>query len=113
MYLSMQTIEAILRLASPFIRRTGTESSFTLLLSVQEGVACRFAASTWTDQILSPLAPELISEIGWKTIEHSSRRQVVVRCSVPNSEALVANAEIDRGFGFEPLLVIASTQEPG
>lgn len=109
----MQLIEAILRLPSPYIRHTGGGSSFALILTVQEGLACRFAASTWTDQILAGVARDLVREVGWKVVEHASRRQVVLRCTVPKDDAGLATAEIDFGTGYVALPVVMSAPPEG
>lgn len=99
MHLRMKTAEAILKLPSPFIRRRAGFAEFSLVLSLREGAACRFSASTWSDQMLTALAKDLLAEVGWKTVEHAARRQVVVKCRVPETRD-AAIAEIDCGDGF-------------
>lgn len=95
MPLSQSTIAQILETASPHIRRDPAGPSFTLVCTVEEGIACRFASSNWADQSLAPLAFQIIDDLGWKTVEHASRRQILVRCTQDH-------CEWDRGDGFEP-----------
>ena len=106
MHLSRPTIAAILETASRHIRRDLSGASFTLLCTVEEGSACRFASSDWADQALAPLTLRIVDEIGWKAIEHSARRQVVVRCTVPAGDPARARCECDRGDGFVSLEVV-------
>jgi hypothetical protein len=105
MHLAQTTIARILETASRHIRRDLTGASFTVLCTVEEGAACRFASSDWADQSLAPLALPIVDEIGWKAIENAARRQVVVRCTVPMGAAARAHCEFDRGDGFVPLEV--------
>jgi hypothetical protein len=108
MHLTQATIASILETASRHIRRDLSGASFTLLCTVEEGPACRFASSDWSDQALAPVALRIVDEIGWKAIEHAARRQVVVRCTVPMSDPARARCECDRGDGFAPLEVTES-----
>jgi hypothetical protein len=85
-------------------RRPG-ETAFTLICTVEEGMACRFAAGPWDDAWLELLIPALITELGWKNIEHSARREVVIRCTAPGNDPARAICEIDRGAGFAPLAI--------
>ncbi len=105
MYLSVQSITRILRLASAHVKREAQPSAFSLLCTVEYGPACRFTSSDWTDSTLAPLCDALIDEIGWKVIEHSARREVLIRCTVPQSLAEQAQCTIDRGNGPQPLPV--------
>jgi hypothetical protein len=75
-------------------------TAFSLICTVEEGAACRFGPSGWNDPALAPLAQGIIDDLGWKIVEHSPRRQCVVRC-FPAEE----RCEIDRGQGFVPLPV--------
>jgi hypothetical protein len=106
MHLSQTTIAAILDTGSRHIRRDLAVASFTFLCTVEEGCACRFATSDWSEQALMPLALRIVDEIGWKVVEYSARRQVVVRCTVPLADPARARCECDRGDGFVPLEVI-------
>jgi hypothetical protein len=105
MHLTSSTIARILETASRHIRRDLSAASFTFLCTVEEGAACRFASSDWSDQTLAPLALRIVDEIGWKAIEHAVRRQVVVRCTVPLADPAKARCDCDRGDGFVPLEV--------
>ncbi len=105
MKMSPKTIEAILQTASPWIHRNASEASFSIVCTVEEGTACRFSQAQWGDKTLDELAPVIIAQIGWKRIEHSAQRQVVLRCSVPGRDAARAKCEIDRGDGFVPVPV--------
>jgi hypothetical protein len=105
MHLTRPTIAAILDTASRHIRRDLSGASFTILCTIEEGVACRFASSDWADQALAPFALRIVDEIGWKAIEHAARRQVVIRCTVPTANPARARCECDRGDGFFPLEV--------
>jgi len=105
MHLTHTTITRILETASRHIRRDISGASFTILCTVEEGPACRFASADWADQALAPLALRIMDEIGWKAIEHAARRQVVVRCAVPLADPANAHCECDRGDGFALLEV--------
>lgn len=100
MKLTAKTLNAILQTASPWIRRDGSSASFTIVCTVDEGLACRFSQSDWGDKTLESLAPVIVWELGWKRIEHSAQRQIVVRCSVPDRDPDRAMCEVDRGDGF-------------
>ena len=102
MHLSRATIGRILETSSPHIRRDSTGLSFILLCTVEEGLAVRFASSGWPNQTFAPLATQIVDELGWKAIEHSAHRQVVVRCSMPSADGAQACCECDRGDGFQP-----------
>jgi hypothetical protein len=103
MRLLNRTIVAILGTGSPYVRRSATGTSFALVATVHEGMAVRFAASAWSDQMLAGMASELIVGIGWNRIDQAANRQVVVRCHVPEGNAGAATADIDFGDGFVPL----------
>jgi len=103
LHLSRATIAQILATGSPHIRRDFAGASFTLLCTVEEGAACRFTSSDWADQSLAPLALGIIEDLGWNAVEHSASRQVVVRCTVLDSDPAKARCECDRGGGFQPL----------
>jgi hypothetical protein len=105
MHLSAQSIVRILGSGSPHIRRDGSSASFTLICTVEEGAACRFGSGDWNDPALEELAPAIVEELGWKELEHSARRQAVVRCTAPDGDALRAACQADRGEGFEPIAV--------
>jgi hypothetical protein len=105
MYLSIQSIERILRLASMHVKRDAQSSAFSLLCTVDYGHACRFASSDWNDPSLSPLCEAILDEVGWKIVEHSARREVIIRCTVPHSIPENAQCTIDRGDGPQPLPV--------
>jgi hypothetical protein len=105
MHLSQTTIAQILATSSAQIRRDLTGASFTLLCTVEEAIACRFASSDWSDQTLTPMATRIVDELGWKMVEHSARGQVVVRCTIPDADAAKARCECDRGDGFKPIQV--------
>ena len=100
MYLRMETVNAILQLPSPYIRRSGKGATFTIICTVNEGAACRFGGSVWTDQALTSFALDLVNDIDWKRIESASRKQVVIRYTSTGDSA---HAEIDFGDGFIPL----------
>lgn len=106
MHLTRSTIAAILETASRHIRRDLSGASFTILCTVEEGIACRFASSDWADQTLAPLGLRIVDEIGWKAIEHAARRQIVIRCTVPLAGPARARCECDRGDGFFALEVV-------
>ena len=103
LHLSRATLAQVLGTRSPHLRRDLGGVAFTLLCTVEEGAACRFSSSDWADQGLAPLALSILDELGWNAVEHSTSRQVVVRCSVPGSDPAQARCECDRGDGFQPL----------
>jgi len=107
MHLSAQSIERILACGSSHIRRDGSSASFTIICTVEEGASLRFGSGDWNDQALEELTPGIVEELGWKELEHSARRQTVVRCIAPENDALRAACEADRGEGFEPIAVVA------
>jgi len=105
MHLSQATIGKILGTASPHVRRDGVDALFTLVCTVEEGIACRFGSAAWWGEDLGPLATRIVDELGWKAVEHAARRQVVVRCVVPAGDPALTRCECDRGNGFEPIAV--------
>jgi len=105
MHLTSSTIASILETASPHIHCDRTGASFSLLCTVEEGIACRFTTSQWGDPSLVLLAQQIIDELGWNIVAHSLRRQVVLRCKVPGRDPAKARCECDRGDGFQPLLL--------
>ena len=108
MTLTQKTIGAILNTASPWIHSDAAETSFALVCTVEEGMACRFSQADWGDKSLQSLAPAIINELGWKSVEHSAQRQVLVRCTAPERNPARATCEIDRGDGFVAIQVSAS-----
>lgn len=113
MHLSRATVESLVRCVSPHVRTRSGNRAFTLVCTVEEGAACRFGPGEWGDPLLERIAPAVIDDLGWKEIEHSVRREVVIRCSAPDEDPMRAVCEIDRGDGFEPLVVVAETPAPG
>jgi hypothetical protein len=113
MYLSVHSITRLLRLAPLNVKREPHASVFSLLCTVENGSACRFTSSDWSDSSLAPLCDAIVDEIGWKVIEHSARREVLIRCTVPQSIAENAECTIDRGDGPQPLRVRDSNEEAG
>jgi hypothetical protein len=103
MHISRSTLGAILRLHSPHIRSDAARISFSLICTVEEGPACRFAQAGLADHTLDALAVALIDELGWKAVENAARRQVLIRCSIPDSDLSRAACECDRGDG--PVIV--------
>jgi len=99
------TLAAIVASRSPFLRVNATEASFTIVLTVDEGIACRFAQTDWKDTSLGGIARDLVEELGWKTVEYSAQRQVVLRCSVSTGDPGKSTCEIDRGDGFGPVSI--------
>jgi hypothetical protein len=95
MRLSPSTIASILAMPSRYVAGGG----FTFVATVEEGLACRFASADSSDESLTTLAPRIVDEIGFKTIECSARRQVVVRCTSRT------HCHIDRGDGFQDLAI--------
>jgi hypothetical protein len=110
MHVRADLLAKLLSARSPQIQRHRGEVRFTLVCSAEEGVACRFAAGVWNDPLLEPLAEALVSQIGWKWIEHAPVRQVVVRCVVPVGAPERVQCSIDLGSGFEPLPVLADKE---
>jgi len=113
MYLSVHSITRLLRLASFNMRREPQAPLFSLLCTVENGSACRFSSSDWSDLSLAPLCDDIVDEIGWKVIEHSARREVLIRCTVPQSIAEHAQCTIDRGDGPQPLPVRNTNEDAG
>lgn len=113
MHLSRDTVERILRSESPYLRRRSAEVSATLICTVEEGVACRFGRGDWNDAVLGSLLPRMIQELGWKAIEHSARREAVIRCSAPDGDVARAICEIDVGTGWETLPVVDTPGDEG
>ena len=105
MHLSLKTIQKILNTASPHIRRDFNGSTFTIIFTVEEGMACRFTTSDWAGASTAEPAQDVIDELGWNIVERSSRRQVVIRCPLPAMDPAQAQCECDRGSGFEPLKI--------
>lgn len=106
MHLSAATIRQILATLSPHIRRDLTGATFTVLCTVEEGIACRFASSDWSDQTLAPIATQIVDELGWKMVEHSARGQVMLRCAIAAGDEAGPKCECDRGDGFQPIPVV-------
>jgi hypothetical protein len=106
MHLSAQSIRRVLACGSPHIRRDGASASFTLICTVEEGAGLRFGSGDWNDPALEELTSGIVEELGWKEVEHSARRQTVVRCTVPENDASRAACEADRGEGFEPIAMV-------
>jgi hypothetical protein len=99
MRISRSTLAAILRARSPHTRNDGARLSFTLICTVDEGAGCRFAQAGLADRTLDPLAATIVDELGWKAVEHAARRQVVLRCAIPDGDLARATCECDRGNG--------------
>jgi hypothetical protein len=106
MHLSASSIARILAFGSPHVRGDAHGSAFTIICTVEEGAACRFGSGDWEDPVFETLTPRIVTELGWKEIEHSARRLVTVRCTVPRNDPAAAACEADRGTGFEPIPVV-------
>ncbi|HEY1758778.1 MAG TPA: hypothetical protein VGG72_25625 [Bryobacteraceae bacterium] len=98
--LTRTTIAKILAVPSPQIHRDVTGASFSILCTVEEGVACRFAGSDWTDASLAPLALSIVDELGWNRIDRAPRRQVMLRGFAPDGDPARARCECDAGNGY-------------
>lgn len=107
MKISANLLAKIIVLPSPYIQRRPNAVRFTLVLTVEEGIACRFAAASWTDLLPDDIASELVTQIGWKRMEHAPARLAVIRCIVSNADPNQAQCQIDLGSGFEPLAIQA------
>ena len=105
MKISANLAAKIIALPSPYIQRRSNTVRFTLVLTVEEGIACRFAAASWADLLPDAIASDLVTEIGWKRIEHAPARLTVIRCIAPNADPDQAQCQIDLGAGFEPLAI--------
>jgi hypothetical protein len=101
MRISRTTLVALLAVSGAG-RRGG--SAVTVVCTVEGGVACRLELGDWDDPALTVLAPRLVQEIGWKTIEHAAARQAVIRCAIQGG-AGQAYCQIDLGEGFQDLPV--------
>ncbi len=110
MHVRADLVAKLLSIPSPQIHRQRDEARFTLICSAEEGITCRFAAGAWNDPLLEPLADSIVSQIGWKWIEHAPLRQVVVRCVAPACAPERAQCSIDLGSGFEPLPLLADKE---
>ena len=110
MHVRADLLAKLLSIPSPQIQRLRGEARFTLICSAEEGVACRFAAGAWNDPLLEPIAEAVVSQIGWKWIEHAPARQVVVRCLIPAGAPERGQCSIDLGAGFVPLPVRADEE---
>jgi hypothetical protein len=97
--LSLALIARIVATRSPHIQQDFGGTSFTILCTVEEGIACRFATSDWGDSNLAPLTEAIVDELGWKLVEHSARRQVIIRYAN-------GHCEMDRGDGYQPVELI-------
>ncbi len=106
MRISQTILAAILDTGSKQIRRDFAGVQFTIVCTVEEGVACRFASSDWDDRTLAPLAARIADELGWRMIERAPRRQVVLRCAMPDAGIAAATCECDRGEGFQVVEVV-------
>jgi hypothetical protein len=84
------TLEALAGLAG------ATATPVTVICTVEAGAACRLAQGAWDDPALAALAPLLIADLGYKTIEHAPHRQAVVRWT-PGGQGW----ELDLGEGFQ------------
>lgn len=104
MRISRTTLVSLLALAGAG-RRDG--STVTVICTVDAGIACRLATGGWDDPALAAIAPRLIGEIGWKSIEHARSRTVIVRCAIMGDDAH-AECQIDLGGGFENFPVTES-----
>ena len=103
MHLTKQTIDRILSTLSPHIRRTGVSRSFAIVITVDEGTAARFAAANWSDQTLVKITSDLVAELGWKNIDQSIGRRIVLKGSLAGDQL---SASIDCGSGFVPIEVL-------
>ena len=105
MKISASLVAKIIALPSPYIQRRSNTVRWTLVLTVEEGIACRFAAASWADFLPGAIASDLVTQIGWKCIEHAPARLAVIRCIVSNADPNQAQCQIDLGSGFEPLAI--------
>jgi hypothetical protein len=103
MEISANLVAKIIALPSPYIQRWRNTIRFTLVLTVEEGIACRFSSASWADLLPDDIACEFVTQIGWKRIEHAPARITVIRCIVSNADPNQAQCQIDLGTGFEPL----------
>jgi hypothetical protein len=70
-----------------------------LLLSIEEGAACRLGSGGWGDSQISSLASPFINALSPNVFEHAVRRQVILRTTR-------STCEMDRGNGYESLIVL-------
>ncbi|HWA72775.1 MAG TPA: hypothetical protein VG937_10585 [Polyangiaceae bacterium] len=103
--LKQSTLRLIVNTSSPHLRRSAAGVEFSLVCTVAEGLACRFASSVWTDDALSPLAKLLVNELDYKTIDAAARRQVMLRGCLPHEATARPTCELDVGRGFSPVAV--------
>jgi hypothetical protein len=105
MKISANLLAKIIALPSPYIQRRSNTVRFAIVLTVEEGIACRFAAASWADVLPDDIASDLVTQIGWKRIEHAPARLTVIRCILSNADPNQAQCQIDLGSGFEPLAI--------
>jgi hypothetical protein len=74
--------------------------SVTIFCTVEGGLACRASDGPWDDPQFATFLQALVQDLGYKTIEHASRRQVTIRF-----QPAAAECQIDLGDGFIPVEV--------
>lgn len=105
MKISANLLAKIIALPAPYIQRRSNTVRFAIVLTVEEEIACRFAAASWAELLPDDIASDLVTQIGWKRIEHAPARLTVIRCIVSNSDPNQVQCLIDLGSGFEPLAI--------
>jgi hypothetical protein len=75
-------------------------ASTQVIVTIEEGIACRFAAADWRDPALQPIAEGVIDELGWNALEHAVRRQAALRVAPPAASGQPYLCELDLGEGY-------------
>jgi len=105
MTISAHAIRHIISGTSTHVRQQTDGLFFTLVCTVEEGVAVRFGGGSWNDPDLLPICESLMNGIGWKHVEYATGRQAVIRCRAHPENVAGAVCHIDLGDGWEPLPV--------
>jgi hypothetical protein len=90
-------VQSLLRALPP---RAGAAASIQIVATIEEGIACRFAAADWRDPALQPIAESVIDELGWNSLEHAVRRQAALRVAPPAASGQPYLCELDLGEGY-------------
>lgn len=90
-------VQSLLRALPP---GAGSAASTHIVATIEEGIACRFAAADWRDPALQPIAESVIDELGWNSLEHAVRRQAALRVAPPAASGQPYLCELDLGEGY-------------
>jgi hypothetical protein len=103
MYVTRELPGQIAAMRSLHLLRSAGKLRFSLVLTAEECVACRFATGEWNDPLFDPVIDPLVKQVGWKRIENAPGRRAVLRCDIPGGDLACCVCTIDLGSGFQPL----------